>query len=50
MTLFNSQTQGRPLPMGQLGQSEQLPPLVHKTLKKNAKLCNIVTATTSLLN
>jgi hypothetical protein len=40
--------QGRPLPMGQPEQSEQLPPPpIHKNLqkkKKKAKLCNIVTA------
>jgi hypothetical protein len=42
--------QGRPFPMGQPGQSEQLAPPIHKNLiKKKAKPCNIVRAT-SLLN
>jgi hypothetical protein len=41
---FEKYSQGRPLPMGQPGQSEQL-----AANKKKAKLCNIVTAT-SLLN
>jgi hypothetical protein len=48
----DNHAQGRALPMGQPGQSEQLapPPPTHKNLqKKIAKLGNIVKAT-SLLN
>jgi hypothetical protein len=47
---LNPSAQGRSLPMGQPGQSEQLAPTPHiKICNKKAKLCNIVTAT-SLLN
>jgi hypothetical protein len=33
------------LPEGQPGQSEQFAPAIYKNLQKNAKLCNIVPAT-----
>jgi hypothetical protein len=44
-----SYVQGRPLPMGEPGQSEQYIKICKKTKKKQkTKLCNIVTATSLL--
>jgi hypothetical protein len=50
---LETETQGRPLPMGQPGQSEHSAPphtLKFATTTKNAKLCNIVIATSLLTN